>query len=273
MSNRNETRPDKALGELVAIMAKLRSDQGCPWDREQNHQSLKPCVIEETYEVVEAIDSGRPDKLCEELGDLLLQVVFHAQLGEEAGYFNIKDVIHGITEKLIRRHPHVFSDAEVTSVSGVIENWDRIKKSEAPLERKSVLDGVPKDMPALMKAEKLQSKAAKVGFDWGNLDGPLSKVREEFDEFEELIRSGSTPLPHSPEWDKLEEEFGDILFALVNVGRVMKINPELALLRTNDKFVKRFQYIEKQASGAGKNLTEMTLDEMDTLWEEAKTKE
>ncbi|MGE5604895.1 MAG: nucleoside triphosphate pyrophosphohydrolase [Bacteroidota bacterium] len=273
MSDLNKTRPDTALGKLVAIMAKLRSDQGCPWDREQNHQSLKPCVIEETYEVVEAIDSGRPDKLCEELGDLLLQIVFHAQLAEEAGYFKIEDVIDGITEKLIRRHPHVFGDVKVTSVSGVIENWDRIKRTETPEERKSVLDGVPKDLPALMKAEKLQSKAAKVGFDWGNLDGPLSKVREEFDEFEELIQSNKPPLPHSPEWDKLEDEYGDILFALVNVGRVMKIDPELALLRTNNKFLKRFHYIEKEASEAGRNLTEMTLDEMDKLWEEAKTKE
>lgn len=273
MSEINKTSVDTALGKLVAIMAKLRSDQGCPWDREQNHQSLKPCVIEETYEVVEAIDSGRPDKLCEELGDLLLQIVFHAQLAEEAGHFKIEDVIDGLIEKLIRRHPHVFGDAKVNGVAGVIENWDRIKKAEAPGERKSVLDGIPKDLPALMKAEKLQSKAAKVGFDWGNLDGPLSKVREEFDEFEELIRSEKPPLPHSPEWDKFEEEFGDILFALVNVGRVMKINPELALLRTNNKFQKRFQYIEEEAFKAGRSLTEMTLEEMDLLWEEAKTKE
>lgn len=273
MSNTNQTKPEAALGKLVAIMAKLRSDQGCPWDREQNHQSLKPCVIEETYEVVEAIDLGRPDKLCEELGDLLLQIVFHAQLAAEAGYFNIEDVIDGINQKLIRRHPHVFGDAEVTSVSGVIENWDRIKKSEAPGERQSVLDGVPKDLPALMKAEKIQSKAAKVGFDWENMEGPLSKVREEFDEFEELIQTENSSFPDNPDRDKLEEEFGDILFALVNVGRVMKINPELALLRTNNKFVKRFQYIEKQASEAGRNLTDMTLEEMDILWEEAKAKE
>ncbi len=273
MSNPNETGAEPAMEKLVAIMAKLRSDEGCPWDREQNHQSLKPCVIEETYEVVEAIDSGWPDKLCEELGDLLLQIVFHAQLAEEAGNFKIEDVIAGITEKLIRRHPHVFGDAKVSSVSGVIENWDRIKKNEQPGERKSVLDGVPKDLPALMKAEKLQTKAAKVGFDWGNLDGPLNKVKEEFNEFEEIIRSKKAPHPHSPEWDKLEGEFGDILFAMVNVGRFMKINPELALLRTNNKFVKRFQYIEKEAAGAGKKLTEMTLDEMDLLWEEAKGKE
>ncbi len=273
MPDPNLTSPDTAMKRLVEIMAKLRSDQGCPWDREQSHVSLKPCVIEETYEVVEAIDSGRPDKLCEELGDLLLQIVFHSQLAEEAGLFKIEDVINGISEKLIRRHPHVFGDIKVSSVSGVIENWEKIKKSELPGERKSVLDGVPKDLPALMKAEKLQSKAAKVGFDWNYLEGPLNKVKEEFSEFEELLQSETAPVPHVPEWDKLEEEFGDILFALVNVGRFMKINPELALLRTNKKFIDRFQYIEKEAAGAGKNLTEMTLAEMDSLWEEAKANE
>lgn len=273
MTSSKETKPEMGLEKLISIMARLRSDQGCPWDREQNHQSLKPCVIEETYEVVEAIDLGRPDKLCEELGDLLLQIVFHARLAEEAGQFKLEDVIEGITEKLIRRHPHVFGDVKVTNVSGVIENWDRIKKSEAPGERKSVLDGVPKDLPALMKAEKLQSKAAKVGFDWGNLEGPLNKVKEEFNEFEELLQPDKTPSPHSSEWDRLEEEFGDILFALVNVGRFMKINPELALIRTNQKFAKRFQYIEKEAARAGKNMTEMTLAEMDLLWEQAKGKE
>lgn len=273
MSNLNLTSVEPAMERLVAIMVRLRGNDGCPWDREQTHHSLKPCVIEETYEVVEAIDSGKPDKLCEELGDLLLQIVFHAQLAGEKGDFEIVDVINGISEKLIRRHPHVFGDAKVTSVSGVIENWDKIKKSEFPEERKSVLDGVPKDLPALMKAEKLQSKAAKVGFDWGNLEGPLNKVKEEFNEFEELIRSEKAPVPHTPEWDRLEDEFGDILFALVNVGRFMKINPELALLRTNKKFVNRFHYIEQEASATGKDLTEMSLEEMDLLWEAAKDKE
>jgi tetrapyrrole methylase family protein/MazG family protein len=273
MSNSILTGADQAMERLVEIMAKLRGDGGCPWDREQTHQSLKPCVIEETYEVVEAIDSGRSDKLCEELGDLLLQIVFHAQLAKETGQFQMIDVINGIIEKLIRRHPHVFGDTKVAGVSGVIENWEKIKKSENPEERKSVLDGVPKDLPALMKAEKLQSKAAKVGFDWVNLEGPLNKVKEEFGEFEELIRSGIAPLPQSPEWDRLEDEFGDILFALVNVGRFMKINPELALLRTNKKFVNRFQYIEKEAAATGKDLTKMNLEEMDLLWEAAKDKE
>ena len=273
MAKPNATGSEAGLERLLEIMARLRSDQGCPWDREQTHQSLKPCLIEETYEVVEAIDSGSPDKLAEELGDLLLQIVFHARLAEEAGQFTIGDVIAGITEKLIRRHPHVFGDLKVTGVSGVIENWDRIKKSEKPEERKSVLDGVPKELPALMQAEKLQTKAARVGFDWGDLEGPLNKVKEEFAEFEELIRGDEPPAPHSPEWAKLEDEFGDILFALVNVGRFMKINPELALIKTNNKFIKRFKYLEKEAAGAGKDLETMTLAEMDRYWEEAKSKE
>ncbi|NLW48636.1 MAG: nucleoside triphosphate pyrophosphohydrolase [Firmicutes bacterium] len=273
MSNPKTISIEPALERLVTIMARLRGNNGCPWDREQTHQSLKPCVIEETYEVVEAIDSGRPDKLCEELGDLLLQIVFHAQLASENGDFGMGDVINGISEKLIRRHPHVFGDTKVTSVSGVIENWDKIKQSEFTAERKSVLDGVPKDLPALMKAEKLQSKAAKVGFDWGNLEGPLKKVKEEFGEFEELLQSEKAPSPDSPEWDRLEDEFGDILFALVNVGRFMKINPELALLRTNRKFVNRFHYIEEEATAAGKELTKMGLEEMDLLWEAAKDRE
>lgn len=272
MFDPKSTKSDNAMERLVGIMARLRSNDGCPWDREQTHHTIKSCVIEETYEVVEAIDSGRPDKLCEELGDLLLQIVFHARLAEEAGNFGITDVINGISEKLIRRHPHVFGNEKVNSVSGVIDNWERIKKTEMSDERKSVLDGVPKDLPALMKAEKLQSKAAKVGFDWGNIEGPLNKVKEEFREFDELIED-EVPVPYSREWDKLEDEFGDILFALVNVGRFMKINPELALLRTSKKFINRFQYIENEAEKAGKKLLEMTLDEMDCLWENAKTKE
>lgn len=260
----------KSLSRLVEIMALLRSERGCPWDREQTHQSLKTCAIEETYEVLEAIDSGNPDKLREELGDLLLQVVFHAQLAAEAGQFNIDDVIAAIVEKLIRRHPHVFSDTQVSGVSGVLENWEKIKRREMPEERKSALDGVPKDLPALLKAQKIQAKAARVGFDWGNLEGPLAKTKEEFQEFEEVLGKAPYPVTGTAEWDKLEDEFGDILFSLVNVGRFLDINPELALRRTIDKFSQRFRYIESEAAKAGRELTEMTLAEMDELWEKAK---
>jgi len=258
------------LPRLVKIMTDLRSEGGCPWDREQTHQTLKPYVIEETYEVLEAIDEGKPEKLREELGDLLLQVIFHAQLASENNQFTVDDVIDSISEKLIRRHPHVFSDTIVSGVSGVLENWEKIKKTEMPGERESALDGVPKDLPALMKAAKTQSKAAKVGFDWGNLDGPLEKTKEEFHEFEEvLMTAGTQPLDEAKR-DRLEDEFGDILFSLVNVARFLKINPELALLRTIAKFNHRFRYMEQEAAKMGQNLKEMTLAEMDKLWEQAK---
>jgi tetrapyrrole methylase family protein/MazG family protein len=260
----------KSLERLVNLMAMLRSEQGCPWDREQTHQSLKPYAIEETYEVLEAIDIGKPDKLREELGDLLLQVVFHAQLARENGQFNMDDVINTISDKLIRRHPHVFADTKVAGVAGVLENWEKIKLSEMPGERPSALDGVPKDLPALLRADKIQAKAAKVGFDWGDLAGPLDKVQEEFREFEEVLNRERIPEPQTPEWDRLEDEFGDIMFALVNVGRFLKINPEMALRRTIDKFIKRFHFIEQEAANQGRKLTDMTLAEMDLLWEQAK---
>lgn len=269
-----EMKQSQSAGELkrlVEIMALLRSPEGCPWDREQTHTTLKPCVVEETYEVLEAIDLDNPDKLCEELGDLLLQVVFHAQLAAEAGKFTMEDVIRSIVEKLIRRHPHVFAGVEVAGVAGVLDNWEKIKKSEhKPDERPSALDGVPKDLPALLQAEKLQHKAAKVGFDWGNLQGPLDKTKEEFAEFEELLDPGALPAVGSAAWDRLEDEFGDILFSLVNVGRFLKINPELALRRTSAKFIKRFRFMETEAGKAGKTLTEMDLAAMDVLWEQAK---
>ncbi len=258
------------LARLVEVMAELRSEQGCPWDREQTHQSLKPYVIEEAYEVLEAVDSGSPNKLREELGDLLLQVVFHAQLGAEAGTFTMDDVIETIVAKLIRRHPHVFAATKVDGVAGVLDNWERIKKSEMPNERPSAIDGVPKDLPALMKAEKIQNKAAKVGFDWDDLGGPLQKVKEEFREFEEALNEAGAPDKASPGWDRMEDEFGDILFALVNVGRFLEIQPEQALRRTITKFSDRFRYMEARVKEQGRNLKEMTLAEMDELWEEAK---
>ncbi|HEY8464716.1 MAG TPA: nucleoside triphosphate pyrophosphohydrolase [Bacillota bacterium] len=272
MTEAYQNQSGSELRRLVEIMALLRGKDGCPWDREQTHLTLKPCVVEETYEVLEAIDLGDPDKLCEELGDLLLQVVFHAQLAAEAGQFTIDDVIRSIVEKLIRRHPHVFAGVQVADVAGVIDNWEKIKQTELTgEERQSALDGVPKDLPALLQAEKLQQKAAKVGFDWGNLEGPLAKAKEEFGEFEELLSPGIKPEIGSADWERLEDEFGDILFSLVNVGRFLKINPELALRRTSAKFSKRFRYMETEAKKAGKSLKEMDLAQMDKLWEAAKT--
>ena len=268
----NPARPGsgKNLERLAQIMAMLRGENGCPWDREQTHKSLKPCVIEETYEVLEAIDSGKPDKLKEELGDLLLQVMFHAQLAAETGQFTIDEVIDTLCDKLIRRHPHVFGDTQVAGVAGVLENWEKIKKTEMPGERESALDGIPKDLPALQKAEKIQSKATKVGFDWGDLAGPLAKTKEEFQEFEELLDPAAVPPKGSPQWERLEDEFGDILFSLVNVGRFLHINSEIALRRTIDKFNHRFRFMENEAAKSGRNLKEMTLAEMDELWEKAK---
>jgi tetrapyrrole methylase family protein/MazG family protein len=258
----------KNLERLVEIMAVLRKE--CPWDREQTYQSLKPYAVEETYEVLEAIDSGKMDKLREELGDLLLQVIFLAELAAEQKQFTIYDVIETICEKLIRRHPHVFGAAKVDGVGGVIENWDKIKQTEMPGERPSAIDGIPKDLPALMTAQKIQHKAAKVGFDWDDLEGPLSKAKEEFAEFEEVLRGQAILQKDSQTKDRLEDEFGDILFSLVNVGRFLDINPELALRRTITKFRKRFHYMEQEAAKAGRSLKEMTLAEMDELWEQAK---
>ncbi|HOJ77910.1 MAG TPA: nucleoside triphosphate pyrophosphohydrolase [Bacillota bacterium] len=258
------------FNRLVEIMHELRSEHGCPWDREQTHQSLKQYAIEETYEVLEAIDSGNMDKLKEELGDLLLQVVFHAEIATENRQFTIYEVIDTVCEKLIRRHPHVFAEVKVDGVDGVLDNWEKIKKEEHKEERNSVLDGVPIGLPALQKAEKYQRKAARVGFDWNDIAEPLEKVKEEFQEFEAVLNSRQLPVKGSPEWLKLEEEFGDILFSLVNVGRFLDINAEIALGQTINKFVNRFTYIEQEAAKLGKKLPEMTLAEMDRLWEQAK---
>lgn len=258
---------------LVAIMATLRGPEGCPWDREQTHQSLKPYLIEETYEVLEALDSGDQSKFCEELGDLLLQVVFHARLAQEAGQFNIDQVITAICEKLVRRHPHVFGEVKVNGAAEVVENWERIKERERPEQRASALDGVVPGLPALLKAQELQDKAAQVGFDWGDLQGPLRKVEEEFREFEAVLDQGNLPQPQTQAWERLEDEFGDILFALVNVGRFLNIYSELALERTNAKFTQRFKYIEQQAARNGRLLSNMTLAEMEELWQQAKGQE
>jgi tetrapyrrole methylase family protein/MazG family protein len=260
----------KNLARLVDIMTVLRGENGCPWDKEQTYQSLKPYAIEETYEVLEAIDSGKMDKLKEELGDLLLQVVFLSQLAMEQNQFTMDDVVDTICEKLIRRHPHVFGATKVEGVAGVLENWEKIKQTEKPGERPSAIDGIPKDLPALMTAEKLQHKAAKVGFDWGDLEGPLNKAKEEFAEFEEVLHSQNILQKDSLAKDRLEDEFGDILFSLVNVGRFLDINPEIALRRTIAKFSQRFHYMEQESAKAGRSLNEMTLAEMDELWEQAK---
>ncbi|HKM18130.1 MAG: nucleoside triphosphate pyrophosphohydrolase [Firmicutes bacterium] len=251
------------LQSLLDIMAKLRSEQGCPWDRQQTHESLTRYLIEETYEVIEAIDQKDFKALAEELGDLLLQIVFHAQIAAEAGNFSMDDVIAAVCEKMIRRHPHVFADTEVESVQDVLVNWEAIKQQEREGQAgRSLLDGVPKQLPALLRAERIQAKAAKVGFEWNQVDGAVAKLEEELKELKRSI--------HAQDSTEIEEEMGDLYFSLVNVCRYLDINPEHALNTTTDKFVQRFKYIEQQARLQGKALHSMSLEEMDRLWDEAK---
>lgn len=249
--------------DLVGIMEILRSPDGCPWDREQTHESLKPYLIEEAYEVLDAIDREDLFELEEELGDLLLQVVFHATIAEESGYFNIHDVTTGICEKLIRRHPHVFAQTHVEGSEEVLVNWEAIKKEE---KKESLhiesMERIPSGMPALMRAYKIQKKAADVGFDWDDIKDAIAKIHEELDEFLEIYESGDL--------EKTSEELGDLFFAVVNVCRFLKVRPEVALSRTNEKFLRRFRFIEEKSLEKGKDLNNMTLEEMDNLWNMAK---
>lgn len=253
----------KDFYDLLSIMEKLRGESGCPWDREQTHESLKRYLIEESYEVLEAIDEQDDMKIVEELGDVLLQVVFHAQLGKEDGYFNINDIIEGICKKMIDRHPHVFSNVEVKNSSEVLANWEDIKREEKGMQTTTEeLNHIAKNLPALLRAEKIQSKARKVGFDWDRVECALDKVLEELNELKEVYNGENRA--------RILEEIGDLLFAVVNVSRFLEINPEEALSNTNNKFIKRFEFMEKTAEEMGIKLQNMTLEEMDQLWEKAK---
>ena len=253
--------------ELVEVMARLRSQGGCPWDREQTHASLKPYLVEEAYEALEAIDREDDAELCRELGDVLLQVVFHAQIASEEGRFTVEEVGRAIVGKLIRRHPHVFGETQVEGAEQVLTNWERIKQAERQEEDKpdSVLEGVPRQLPALLRAQRIQHKAARVGFDWKGLGGPLDKVEEELGELRQACQSG-TP-------QELEEEFGDLLFALVNTSRFLKIDAEDALRRAVDKFERRFRAVEAAFRAQGRQLQESTLEEMDQVWDQVKAGE
>lgn len=253
------------MERLAGIMARLRGEEGCPWDREQTHQSLRPYLLEEAYEVLDALDQGDADKLREELGDLLLQVVFHAQIAAEAGSFDLALVARTIADKLVRRHPHVFGGLAVDGVAGVLANWEKIKGQEYAGERTSVLSGVPAALPALMQAQKLQAKAAKVGFDWPDLPGVLAKVEEEWRELQEARLA-----PDNERHARLREELGDLLFAVVNVARFFDLDAEDALRQTSAKFQRRFRHVEEAAAARGRELCGMSLAEMDELWEEAK---
>ncbi len=257
-----------AIQRLRVIMHTLRAPGGCPWDQEQTHESLTPHLIEEAYEVVEAIKNGDRDHFVEELGDLLLQVVFHSEIASEgkggAG-FDFDDVANAISDKLVRRHPHVFGEARAEDADAVLVQWEEIKRQEkgATEKPKHYIEKANEGLPALMAAAKLQKKAAKVGFDWPDLEGTLAKVKEELAEVEEEISHGGNQ-------EALGEEIGDLLFAVVNVARKSALDPEVLLARTNAKFVRRFQQVEDRLGESGKTLEEATLEEMDAAWDEAK---
>ncbi|MGQ9557884.1 MAG: nucleoside triphosphate pyrophosphohydrolase [Desulfurispora sp.] len=253
------------LDPLVQVMADLRAPHGCPWDREQDHGTLRRYLLEEAYEVLAAIDSGDMYNLCEELGDLLLQIVFHAQIARENGYFDINDVVRGITEKMIRRHPHVFGDLQVESSRQVLANWEKIKAREKGLQEQhpSVLGAVPGHLPALLLAQKLQHKAAKVGFDWPDWRGARDKLQEEMGELARALEQGQGRLA-------VEEEAGDVLFAAVNLVRLAGVSAEVALLASTRKFVQRFQAVEQMARCAGQNMAECSLEQLDRWWEAVK---
>jgi tetrapyrrole methylase family protein/MazG family protein/ATP diphosphatase len=259
------------IDALLAIMAKLRSpDGGCPWDLEQNFATIAPYTIEEAYEVADAIERGDMADLREELGDLLLQVVFHAQMASEEKLFAFPDVVRAICEKMIRRHPHVFGDEESRSAGAVKGRWDEIKAEEKAAKGKpaeaSLLDDVPHALPALVRAVKLQNKAARVGFDWPGTDDVLAKLNEEMLELSTELAKGGDP-------DRLEDEFGDMLFVYANLARHLKIDPEAALRRANAKFYRRFTWIERKLASMGKSPDQSSLEEMDSFWNEAKREE
>ncbi len=256
--NFKETRPLYLLAEIADI---LRSKNGCAWDREQSHQTLKPYLIEEAYELYDAIESDDTKHMKEELGDLLYQIYAHAQIAAEKNNFTIDDVARGITDKLVYRHPHVFGDESAKDAKEVIDRWEKIKKTEKS-HRESILDGVPAHLPGLLKAYRVQQKVSRVGFDWEKTDDVVAKIEEELEEFKEAFSSGNR--------EHALEEAGDILFSMANLLRFAGINPEEALQKTVKKFITRFGHIEKRCEEMNREMEEMSLDELDGLWEEAK---
>ncbi|MBE6774069.1 MAG: nucleoside triphosphate pyrophosphohydrolase [Ruminococcaceae bacterium] len=251
------------IGDLLEIMEHLRSPGGCPWDAEQTHESIRNSFIEETYEVIEAINKKDKELLQEELGDVLLQVVFHARMEEEEGSFNFSDVCDGICKKLVERHPHVFGDVNVENTDDVLRNWDTIKrKSKGQKTQGSAMEKIPRELPALMRSEKIQSKARKAGFDWDEIDGALEALESEIRELREAMQSG--------EKKEIENEMGDVLFSCVNVSRFLDVDPELALTASNEKFITRFLEVERLAKEQGINMKEKSIEELDELWKQAK---
>ena len=253
----------REFDDLVEIIARLRGPGGCPWDGEQTHETLKPYLLEECYEALEALDSGDAEALCGELGDVLLEITLHAQLGAEAGSFDISDVCQRISDKLVYRHPHVFGNVHVEDSDEVLANWEQLKRQERGDDpRTSVLDGIPRTLPALKRSTEVQKRASKVGFDWDEISGPVAKVAEELAELEEA-RAACDP-------EAIAQELGDVLFAVVNMARFLAVDSEDALRMTCDRFAERFRQMESEAVAAGRCVADMTLEELDELWEAIK---
>jgi tetrapyrrole methylase family protein/MazG family protein len=251
-----------SLEDLMELMATLRSENGCPWDKKQTKASIKPYIIEETYEVVEAVDERAPRKMQEELGDLLFQIIFYAQLLSEEDGIDMYDIMQMIYMKMIRRHPHVFGKVKVKNSEEVLANWEQIKQEEKKAERSSLLEGVPKHLPSLLRAHRIQSKVSHVGFEWENFNQVLEKLDEEFYELRQAYKRGDI--------GEIEDEFGDVLFVLVSIARFLKINPDDALRKAIKKFTTRFTHIEQKMKEMGKAWKDMTGEEMDMLWKESK---
>ncbi len=261
----NETQEKKekvTLEDLLTLMATLRSENGCPWDRQQTKHSIKVYIIEEAYEVVETVNECDPQKMCEELGDLLFQIVFYAQLLTEEDGIDIYDIMETVYTKMIRRHPHVFGEINVKNAEEVLVNWEQIKQEEKKAEGSSILDGVPKNLPSLLRAHRIQSKASHVGFEWENFHQVLEKLDEEFSELRQAYKHGNI--------EEVEDEFGDLLFVLVSISRFLKVNPDDALRKAITKFTSRFNYMEQKMKEMNKNWRDISGEEMDTLWNESK---
>lgn len=248
--------------DFLSIIEKLRSEDGCPWDKVQTHETLKKCMLEEAYEVIDAIEYQNMDNLCEELGDVLLQVVFHAQIESEKHHFSMAEVVDGISKKMISRHPHIFSDATAQTPEDVLQNWEQIKKKEKNCSSQTeVIHQIAKALPALIRAQKVQSKAADVGFDFTDIMEVISKVEEELQELKDALSATK---------EKKEEEFGDLLFSIVNLSRFLQINAEFALTKATEKFINRFEYVEKSVISQGKGFSDMTMEELESLWQQSK---
>ena len=254
-----------SLSKLIKITDTLMGEDGCPWDKVQTRESLKPYLVEETYEVLDALDANDPEKIKDELGDLLYQILFHSKISSLKGEFNFRDVIDNLSEKMVRRHPHVFKEGELNTPDQVVKQWEEIKRNEKnQANQKSILDNIPKNLPSLLRAQKLQKKAAKEGFDWDQISDVFDKLDEEIAEFKEAVLKKKSA--------DIQNEIGDIIFVITNIAKCYKIDAEEALRSTNNKFIKRFQYIEQKIKAKGKTLKDSPLEEMERYWQEAKNK-